>query len=146
MPLEQSPSLNDFDPTPEPPQPPPQSGKKVFRYLTAGLAMLVLALVLGNLGTGGLTSVVSGTGTVRGLVLDENGLPLPDGYVKILGTDLTAPLAPDGTFEIKNVPVGQRSLVVLDQYTGMEISCAVVRGDFLDLGLIRFRTTTVPEP
>jgi len=146
MPLEQSPSLNDFDLTPEPTPPPARNGQKVFRYLTAGLAALVLMLVLGNLGTGGLTGVLSGTGTIRGLVLDENGLPPSSGYVKVLGTDLTAPLAPDGTFEIKNVPTGQRSLVVLDQYTGVEIPCLVIRGDFLDLGMIRFRTTTVPEP
>jgi len=146
MPLEQSPTLKDFYPAPETTQPPARRGNKVFRYLTACLAFLILVLLLSNLGQGGLSSARGGSGVVRGLVLSENGLPLQDGYVKILGTDLTATLAPDGTFEIKNVPDGVRSLVVLDRYTGLEISFSAISGDVLDLGLIRFRITAVPEP
>lgn len=149
MPLEQSPDLNDFEMIPEPVQPSLQGrarGKPIIRILIIGLAALVALLTLANIAQGDLKTLLAGSGNLQGIVVDENGKAPQGGYAKILGTEMTATLAPDGSFRIEKVPAGAQSLVILDQYTGREIAVLIENGETLDVGTIQFRTTAVPEP
>lgn len=148
MPLEKSPDLNDFNFAPEPSGQAPAKGdsrKKGFRYMLGGLGIMVLLLALGNFWQGSLNNPLQGSGTVRGMVLDEKGQPLQDAYVMILGTNLTAPISADGSFELQQVPAGTQNLVVLDRYTGQEIPFMLASGEILNLGTIQFKVTTEPE-
>jgi hypothetical protein len=147
MPLEKSPDLNDLDFTPEATQEAPSetnSRKKGFRYLLAGLSVMVLLMALANFGQDGLNNPQQGSGTIRGVVLDERGQPLQNAYVKIMGGDLSAPITTDGSFELQRVPAGTQSLVVLDRYTGQEIPFMLANGEILDFGTIQFKVTTEP--
>lgn len=147
MPLEQSPNLNDFDfaPAPEEKKHPTSNSKKKIRVLSAGLAILVLTLALGNFLQNDINAPLQGNGTVRGVVLDEKGQPIQNGYVVVLGTPIRADIAADGSFELKKIPAGTGSLVVLDRYTGQEIPFVITNNETLNLGTIQFKTTSEPE-
>jgi hypothetical protein len=149
MPLQESPKLEDFDEIIPESAPVPQSpakGRRVFRSALAGLALLVLALVVLNNWQTNQPGILTGAGSIQGVVLNEKGLPPQDGYVRILGFDATATLAPDGSFKLNQVPAGTRQLVALDRYTGQEIIVSVASGQTTDIGTIQFQTTAVPEP
>ncbi len=146
MPLEKSPDLNDFDFSPQTSEETAtstNSRKKGFRYLLAGLAVLVLLMAFANFG-GGLSNPLQGSGTIRGVVLDERGQPLQNASIKIMGSNLSAPITTDGSFELQRVPAGTQSLVVLDRYTGQEIPFVLANGEILDFGTIQFKVTTEP--
>jgi hypothetical protein len=58
-----------------------------------------------------------GFGTVRGVVLDQNGRPVPDAEVGG-GLSLTKVNPADGSFTLADVPVGRRQIVAVSQAMG----------------------------
>ena len=70
------------------------------------LHSLLLACVL--LATG--TPLLAQTGTVRGSVADAAGRPVPSARVSVVGTSLASESRTDGTFELRAVPAGVRTL------------------------------------
>lgn len=57
-------------------------------------------------------SLIAQTGNVSGKVSDENGNPLPGANVVVDGTTMGAAAGSDGSFLVKNVPVGSYTLTV----------------------------------
>src|SRR5204863_9415246 len=69
---------------------------------------LVLAVALGCSGS-------AAVGRVSGKVLLKDGTPLPGGIVKFVAADAqfaTGEIKPDGSYEVRNVPVGAVKIVV----------------------------------
>jgi hypothetical protein len=145
---EKSPSLKDFesilpDTSPSPRKP---SGSQL---LWAGLITVTLLLLIANFiqsSNGSRALLLPGSAAVRGIVLTHSGRPPAGGYVMLLQTRQTSPLAADGSFELKNLPEGKQTLVILDQYTGYEIPIILQAGETLDVGNLRFTTTAEPAP
>ncbi len=146
MPLQQSPGLDDFQEILPENSASPANRKKPIWLAILGMLFLVMFLFVGNFWQGDITAALRGTGTVRGTVLAQSGISLQEGEAIILGTNLRAPVLPNGSFELNNVPAGKQSLVILDRYTGQEISISLETGQTLDLGTLQFQTTAAPRP
>jgi hypothetical protein len=143
MKFEESPSLKEYkDGLPEPP-PDPARGHKRARVMILILAVIVLLLGTMNFLESSTGALLTGTGTVRGSVVDSEGLPFRGGVV-ILGTDISVETGADGSFELKRVPAGDRALVVVDSEIGHEYPIRVNAGQVLDVGRIEFTVTATP--
>jgi TonB-dependent starch-binding outer membrane protein SusC len=70
-----------------------------------------------------LTAFVTATGLdVRGLVIDENSVPLPGVNVTVKGTDMGTSTNNRGEFQLKNVPANTVLLVTSVGYSRQEIA------------------------
>ena len=143
MSFEKPPSLNDFDEIIPERRPELTAKQKSLRLLLALLGVFVLLLGGLNLAKSDLTAVLRGTGAVRGLALDARGQPLT-GNVFVTGTELAASINPDGSFELKNVPAGQRSIVIADLVSGREFPALIQAGQTFDLGTVQLKSTETP--
>ena len=124
------------------PQEDPDRKKKV-RGLLLGLVVLVLLLGVVDLATSDVTQPLRGMGNVSGIVLDGQENPLlADIFVE--GTSLKAKANPDGSFLIKDVPAGERLMVVADGANGREIAVTVLAGQTADLGKVQIKVTQTP--
>jgi len=143
MAFEKPPSLDDFhEIIPEASKPITPKQKRV-RILIAVLGVLVLGLAALNLMKSDLTSSLRGTGTVRGVVISEQGLPFV-GDIYIEKTALNATTNADGSFELKNIPAGNHLLVVADAVSGREFLVLVVASQTTNLGTLQFKSTATP--
>ena len=80
----------------------------------AAQPILRFFLALAILATASVSAFAqSGTGTIKGTVKDDEGTPLAYANVVVLGTRWGAMTTNDGTYEIKNVPVGTYTVRVL---------------------------------
>ena len=80
----------------------------------AAQPILRFFLALAILATASVSAFAqSGTGTIKGTVKDDEGTPLAYANVVVLGTRWGAMTTNDGTYEIKNVPVGTYIVRVL---------------------------------
>lgn len=143
MPLEKSPALGDFrEIIPEAPKQITPKQKKI-RLMILLLGAMVLILGLMNLAASDLTAPLRGMGNVRGVALDDQGRPFKaDIFVE--GTTLSAKANPDGSFELKNIPAGQRLIVVADGASGREFSTIIVAGQTTDMGKVQLKSTATP--
>ncbi|GIV65483.1 MAG: hypothetical protein AB1457_09510 [Chloroflexota bacterium] len=142
MNFEQSPSLKDFQNGLREDLPP----KK--RLTTHQLIILVLLLTVVALAVlvwvrSDNNQLVRGTGSVKGYVVNDGGLPF-QGEIYILGTDLAGVTDSNGFFQIDGVPAGKQCLIVADQRIGHEFQIAVLPGEVLDVGALRFVSTATP--
>lgn len=143
MSLEKPPALSDFrEIIPEAPKEITPTQKRI-RIMILLLGAVVLILGLMNLAASDLTASLRGTGNVRGVALDDQGHPFKaDIFVE--GTALSAKAAPDGSFELKNIPAGQRLIVIADGASGREFSAIIVAGQTTDMGKVQLKSTATP--
>lgn len=144
MPLEKSPSLENFGEILPESQPTPPSPKRSTRVLLLLIVLLLGFLFIPSLLPREWMLNLSGAGQVRGIVLNESGQPL-QGEVLILGSKAHSALQPDGSFLLEKVPAGPQRLVILDAYTGIEIPITIIAGQMLDVGIIHFQTQVTPQ-
>jgi hypothetical protein len=145
MQFDESPSIDEFkDGMPENMPDPNRRRRRFF------LAVLVLALVVAMMGAGvifkqsGVVEHVTGTGVVRGRVVDVDGKPF-QGRIFILGTELATQTDENGNFELGGVPDGEQVLIVADDSVGRDFDIQVATGAQLELGEIQFiSTATAP--
>ena len=91
------------------------------------LAKLLFLLLLAGIGFS--TRAQAQTGSVSGKVLDSKGVGIPGATVLIEGTTLGSSSNVDGTFNITNVPAGQRNLTIsFVGYTSSRLPVTVVAG------------------
>ncbi len=142
MNFEQSPSLKDFrnglrEDLPSKKRLSPQ------QVIILILAVTVIALAALVWARSDSAQLVRGTGSVQGVVVDENGQPF-HGEIYILGTNITAFTDSNGFFRVNGVPAGKQYLIVADQRVGHEFQIAVLPGEGLDVGTLRFVSTATP--
>lgn len=143
MSLEKPPALGDFrEIIPEAPKEITPTQKRIrLMILLLGVTVLILGLM--NLAASDLTAPLRGTGNVRGVALDNQGRPFKaDIFVE--GTTLSTKANPDGSFELKNIPAGQRMIILADSASGREFSTIIVAGQTTDMGKIQLKSTATP--
>ena len=93
------------------------------------------------------TSAVAGAqgATIRGQVVDTDGLPLPGASIVLQGTVLGTSADEDGYFLLKPVPPGRYRLrVLLLGYYPLEMDVRLRAGQRLDVGRIVLRASPLP--
>jgi hypothetical protein len=75
--------------------------------------------------------------------LDPSGQPF-NGDIFVTGTTLAAKTNPDGSFELKNIPTGNRLVVVADALTGREYPVTIIAGETTNMGTVKFQVTATP--
>lgn len=143
MRLEQSPVFDQYkDGLPEPPTD-PEGKRKRFRFILLVVLLLVLALIGVNFLGSRSAAILTKTGAVRGVVLDQDGQPFR-GEIFILGTELATSTNADGSFALERVPAGSRLIIVADDLIGREFPVEVVSGETVDMGQVQFFPTATP--
>jgi len=137
MPLEDSPTLSDFEEGYTPP-PDPKKGKKRTRILFGAVILLLLVLLGVNFMQSDMAAGISPKGTLSGYGEDEMGNPIQV-EVLIFGTDIKVLSDENGFFSIENVPIGEQSVIVAYGAIATEVSVTVQSGKENTLG-----TVTVP--
>lgn len=143
MSLEDSPSLEDYAEG-MPSYPSDRSTLRRRIWIVIGI-LILLAIMLGgvNLWRSKAFTLLKGTGTVVGEVVDEASEPLR-AYVFVLGTDLEAQTDANGRFELNDVPAGPQTVVVAYMGAGREYPMMVNADSTTDMGQIQFASTRVP--
>lgn len=115
--------------------------KSTRKYSQPGLILCLFLCFLqftGVIFPGSLSAQVSGYGTIAGTLLDsETFEPLPTAHIYLSNTTLGTSSNPDGSFEIRNIPPGNYTLVF--RFIGYELTDQPVRireGDFINVGKI----------
>ena len=117
--------------------------QKRVRRLTISLIILVFILLMANLWQSDISANLRGMGAVRGVAIDVNGQPFA-GRIFVEGTNLIANTNVDGSFEVKNIPAGQRLIVVADSLSGREYPVQINAGQVTDVGNVVFKSTATP--
>ncbi len=107
------------------------------------IGILVLALGAVNLWKSEFTSGLRGTGTIKGVAVDNQGQPFV-GNIFVTGTSLTTRTNSDGSFELANVPSGRQFVVVADSQSGREFPVNIFAGKITEMGTVLFVSTAIP--
>jgi hypothetical protein len=143
MSFQKSPGLEDFQEIiPEKAQE-LSTVQKAIRVLIGFFALVTIGLAMLNFWKSDLAGPLRGTGSVRGVALDENSQPL-NGSIFVVGTQLTAKTNPDGSFELNNIPAGKRAIVVADAVSGREFPIEIRIGQVSELGTVQLQSTATP--
>lgn len=121
----------------------PQEASRRSQIRIALIVLVLILLAVNLFWQSDTTAALRGRGAISGSVTNQAGRPLT-GEALILGSGLRVPIAPDGTFQIENVPAGSQSLVILDAYSGYEIKVNVIAGKTVQVGALKFQVTTAP--
>lgn len=142
MNFEQSPSLKDFQNGLREDLPPK---KRLTPHQTIIGILLIIVLLLAALVwvRSDSAQLVRGAGSVKGFVVDDRGQPF-QGEIYILGTEIVGVTDSNGFFQVQGVPAGKQYLIVADQRIGHEFQIAVLPGEILDVGTLRFVSTATP--
>lgn len=142
MNFEQSPSLKDFKHGLQEDQP-PKKRLTLPQLVILVLLVIVIALTVVAFVRSDSQQLVRGVGSVRGSVVDEQGQPF-QAEIYILGTEIFSKADSNGYFEISGIPAGKQYLIVADERVGHEFQIAVLPGEVLDVGILRFVSTATP--
>jgi len=140
--FEQSPTLKDFQ------HGLPEQAPRRRRLTLTRLVILLLLLSVASLAAmlvlrSDSQQLVRGVGSVRGFVVDENGQPF-QAEIYILGTQIAGRTDASGYFQIDGVPAGTQYLIVADERVGHEFQIAVLPGEVLEVGSLKFISTATP--
>jgi hypothetical protein len=117
--------------------------QKRVRMLAAFFVVMILLLGVVNLWKSDLTASFRGTGAVKGVAVTVQGQPFV-GNIYVTGTRLAAVTNADGSFELKNIPVGRQYIVVADSQSGREFPVNIVVGQTTEMGTVQFESTATP--
>lgn len=144
MSLDSSPSLDEFKdgmPSKLPDQKKRRRNTWIF-ILVLFIAALALGLV--NFLQSDTAALMSGTGSISGIVIDENGAPVAaQGY--ILGTIVRGAANESGQFNLNGVPSGEQSIAVAYQGSGFEVPAFIQAGQNTNLGELKYTSTLEPQ-
>ena len=92
----------------------------------ASLSRFLLALCLSALASTALAAAPQAVSTIRGIVLDQSGAPVPGAVVSLDLPGVTTVTAADGRFALASVPPGKRRVrVTLAGFTTSEVAVAL---------------------
>jgi hypothetical protein len=137
-----SPSLDQYQQGIPPKQ---RSRRKSLRTIILVLILLTVVLTLTRLTQGNRLALLTGTGTIEGTVVDEDGKPVAAAEILVEGTTLAMRSDADGHFELGGVPVGSRLVVVGKDGSGREYPAVVTAGAETSLAQVQWGPTEVPS-
>lgn len=143
MSFEESPSLGDYKEGLPEKLSDPSTNKRRIRLALVIFLGLILFLGIANFLRSQSGNLLMGTGSIQGNAVDGNGSPFI-GDVFVIGVDQIIRTSPDGSFLLKNIPAGEKSLVVANATTGQEYPVRVVAGQTVDVGQVQFLVTATP--
>lgn len=138
MSLEESPSLDVYKDGIPAKLPDPYRKQKILRLVLVGLVILSLVLVVIKLNREGYVALLSGRGSVTGVVYDDQGTPIP-AEVFVFGTNIAGRADINGRFVLDGVPSGDRIIVVAYRNVGREFAVAVKPGQSSTIGQVHFQ-------
>lgn len=143
MPLENAPSIGNNQDGIRADLAHPEKKRRAVRLTILALLGLVAILAAVNFLNSDTAGLMMGKGSLTGQVTNAQGTPLP-AEIFILGTDLQAQAAPDGSFTLNGVPEGPRALVAGHNGHGIEVDINISAGQTTDIGQVRIITTLTP--
>ena len=143
MGFEDSPSLDLYKEGLPSELPDPSKQRKRMQIWIGALAGLVLILGVINLLQSDKGGLLTGTGTLTGTIVDNEGQPV-QAEVFVVRSDVEAQTDRAGRFEIKGVPEGDQTVVVAYMFAGQEFPVRVKAGEAVDMGRIPIVTTPRP--
>ncbi len=143
MPLENAPTIDNRQDGIRSNLAHPEKKRRTVRLIILALLVLVVILAAVNFLNSDTAGLMMGKGDLTGWVSNAQGTPLP-AEVFVLGTDLQAQAAPDGSFTLNDVPEGQRSLVAGYDGQGIEMEVQISAGQTTDIGQVRILSTLTP--
>ena len=112
--------------------------------LIAAIVVMLMVMGAANLFQSDEGQRLLGTGTVIGMVVDENDKPV-EAEIYVLRTDIAGRTDASGAFLVSGVPAGTRLVVVAQNGGGIEYPVVVRTGDTTDMGKLKFMGTRVPS-
>ena len=143
MPLEDSPSLENYKEGMPANLPNPEQRRRRLLWIIGLLLAVILVVQAINFLRSPLGVVLRGQATIRGQVVNQLGQPIP-AEVIVMENRLAVIAGSDGRFVIPNAPAGQISIVADYQGVGVEVPVNLKPGDDLDIGSIRVAATALP--
>lgn len=139
MSLEESPSLDVYKDGIPAKLPDLYRKQKIFRLVLAGLVILCLVLAFVKFNQEGYVALLSGRGSVTGVVYDDQGSPIA-AEVFVFGSNITGRADANGSFVLDGVPPGERIIVVAYRNVGREFPVTVRPGETSAIGQVRFQS------
>ena len=140
-------SLEDKRPAEPTPESKPPSGRPHWtRIAIAALALAIIIMgalyVVGHTG-GGTSETRTGSVTIHGLVVDPQGLPIPNAVVYVEGMEVEVSTDARGSFTIEKAPAGKLIVVVGVTPEAPQFLVVTVGADnFSDVGRIVYQPRT----
>jgi len=144
MSFENSPNLNNFKEGLPEKLSDPAPGKKRIRITLVILFFAAVLLSVANFMQSQSATLLLGNGAVQGIAVNETGQPFAGGEVFIVGVEKIVQTSADGSFLLKNIPAGNRELVVADANTGRVYPIQVIAGQTINIGQVQFIPTAMP--
>ena len=144
MPLVDSPDLEDYSEGIKTQAKEPKSRTGSVRLFIGILAVVLIILGILNYTQSHHLALVTGRGTLTGLVLNEKGDGVP-AEITVFGTNIKGRADENGMFTISNVPKGNPTLTIGYEGQAVQHSFALSAGEILDIGTIRLVTTALPQ-
>ena len=119
MPLENSPSLNNYSNGIPDDIPGPAEKKKSINFIIYTLFGVIVILGIFSILKRNNTIQLAGSGTISGYTVNQYDQPVP-AEVFISGSDETIIADENGYFQLDRVPVGDYSLIVGYNFVGSE--------------------------
>lgn len=141
MSLSNSPSLQEYKNGIPENKRNPNSRKKTFRLVLLFLLIIALGLLSAQFFQNDIAAMLAGKGTLSGRVVDENGNAL-SAQVYVFGIDRPENTDAEGYFTYKNVPAGNRSLIIAYNGTAQEFIVQALAGMTVDVGDLSFLVST----
>jgi hypothetical protein len=143
MSFEKSPSLDEYKTGLPENLPDPSLKKRRIRILLGVLFTISLFLGIANFLQSQTVSLLIGTGSVQGRVIDAQGAPFL-GEIFVIGVNQIVRTSSDGSFFLNRIPAGSQSLVVANAETGHEHSVEIIAGQTVNMGQLQFLVTATP--
>ena len=144
MPLEESPSLNNYKQGLPIEKHRPRNQRKIAWTFIVFLSIITLSLALVLHLKNQPVEIFIGSGTITGEVVGERNQPV-EAKIVILGTEIEGESNLEGYFEIQNVPAGNQSVVILYQGSGWEYLTTITPGQVTNIGKIKVIPTSEPN-
>ena len=140
MTFEDSPKLEDYEEGLPIRSPEKKKRRKiVIRSLIGVLIVVITGFGLTQIQDSENFARLAGEGSIAGHVNDHHGNPYP-ADVAISGTKISTTANEEGLFELEHVPIGDYSIIFLNDSYGWEQKASVQSGQNTDMG-----TITIPD-
>lgn len=144
MAFDSSPSLDEFKDGMPSNLPDQKKRRRNTWLIILILFITVIALGVINFLQSDTAALMSGSGSISGVVIDENGSPVA-AQIYVMGTHIRGAADESGTFSLDGIPAGERSIAIAYEGFGFEVPTFIQAGQNTDLGQVKYTSTLEPQ-